>query len=127
MQLPNICNDQCDCGRYGDVQFHQNTAPNNTDSLERGHGIASYALRNRFGASDEAIEAITLCRSNHLIKKVVGLHGDPKTKQIFDCIFEYVVNGSIRAVLKKINKMHTNCKRNDLNMCLRKCRTKKTK
>lgn len=101
LAIAKYLHDQCDWGRYSNIQFHQNTAPNNTDALERGHGIASYALRNRFNISSEAIESLTLCRSNHLITKIIELHDNSTTKKIFDCVFEYVVNGGIRAMLRK--------------------------
>jgi hypothetical protein len=91
---------KCNWNRYSNPQFKNNSTPNNTDMVERGHGIASYALRSRFGLCDENIECITLCKYNHLMQKIIALNDDTRTKPLFNCIFEHILNGRIKAELK---------------------------
>ena len=96
---------KCDWKRYSFLQFNKSLAPNNIDMIERGHVIASYTTRNRFGVSDECVESLTLCKRSNLIQKIDELRQNNQTKDLFHCIFENIINGSIRTGIKNnINK-----------------------
>jgi hypothetical protein len=75
------------------------------DGVERGHGIASAILKNKSTISNESLEALVICRNNHLIPYFINLHENPQTNMIYLRILDLVIlNESITTQLNTLQK-----------------------